>query len=222
MTVCPYGNEKYIGHPTYSYTSAAPGGTRQRLGSPVHQIEDGSEPGNIREKFRDKFRKTKTECVCGLSRLGRKSDRTFVFEIPFLIFCRAGTRKGDILFKVLGLGRSVQERAVQKTKTSSVFRTARKTRASSLGRPEAPGGGARTRVSAPSPSSTRAVLASFPGAREEMSGNDGDDPRPRRDDPWSQVEDIRGDAHYVALIGRDATAAEIKSMPSRRARASSG
>ncbi len=45
-----------------------------------------------------------------------------------------------------------------------------------------------------------------------MSGNDGDDPRPRRDDPWSQVEDIRGDAHYVALgIGRDATAAEIKS-----------
>ena len=58
-----------------------------------------------------------------------------------------------------------------------------------------------------------------------MNGNDGDngdDPRPRRDDPWSQVEDIRGDAHYVALgIGRDATAAGSIGVPAAARRASS-
>ncbi|CAG9461576.1 unnamed protein product [Pedinophyceae sp. YPF-701] len=39
------------------------------------------------------------------------------------------------------------------------------------------------------------------------------------DDPWSQVEDIDGDAHYVALgVARDASEAEIRSAYRRKAR----
>ena len=40
----------------------------------------------------------------------------------------------------------------------------------------------------------------------------GGDRARKRDDPWSRVDDITGDAHYVALgVERDATAHEIRS-----------
>ena len=41
----------------------------------------------------------------------------------------------------------------------------------------------------------------------------------KRDDPWSRVDDITGDAHYVALgVERDATAREIRSAYRAKAR----
>lgn len=96
-----------------------------------------------------------------------KSERTFDFEIPFLIFLAVLAPERAIFYSrfwvSVGSYRSVQA-------VASVFRGLRapKTHAkSSLGRPEAPVLEDLTRVSVPSPSSTRAVLASFPGAREE-------------------------------------------------------
>ena len=103
-----------------------------------------------------------------------KSERTFDFEIPFLIFLAVLAPERAIFYSrfwvSVGSYRSVQIWAhIEKWKGRAFFGDCarRKTHAkSSLGRPEAPVVEDWTRVSVPSPSSTRAVLASVPGARE--------------------------------------------------------
>ena len=65
----------------------------------------------------------------------------------------------------------------------------------------------------------RARLHVQRSVRERIEMDRANDRARKRDDPWSRVDDITGDAHYVALgVERDATAHEIRSAYRAKAR----
>ena len=139
--------------------------TRLRMG-----FETGEYPRKISGQF---FGKQRLNACVDSQGWADKSDRTFGFEIPARFFSPCWHPKGRYFIQGSG-SRSVGPGAVAEPENKNVerfsfrgLRAGKRTRNRVSDAPRLRVVEAWTRVSAPSPSSTRAVLASFPGAREK-------------------------------------------------------